>query len=113
MKPSHDQVGNHLQTDEAEQSPRPLMAQRDVGTMVAARPFNIGAGGINMAQTLDPGLERSFAAMYREYKQFLSSVTGVDEATVQRAVGRPAVVACVVVIGPQHAEHDDVQYVGI
>uniref|UniRef100_N1R005 Subtilisin-like protease n=1 Tax=Aegilops tauschii TaxID=37682 RepID=N1R005_AEGTA len=71
--------------DVTDRSGRPLMARRDVGAVVAATPFDMGAGAINAARALDPGLV--FDATYREYLQFLCAVPGVDEAAVRRAVG--------------------------
>ena len=71
--------------DVTDRSGRPLMARRDEGAVVAATPFDMGAGAINVARALDPGLV--FDATYREYLQFLCAVPGVDEAAVRRAVG--------------------------
>ncbi|VAH50131.1 unnamed protein product [Triticum turgidum subsp. durum] len=71
--------------DVTDRSGRPLMARRDVGAVVAATPFDMGAGAINAARALDPGLV--FDATYRDYLQFLCAVPGVDEAAVRRAVG--------------------------
>ncbi|KAI5013910.1 hypothetical protein ZWY2020_055300 [Hordeum vulgare] len=71
--------------DVTDRSGRPLMARRDVGGVLPATPFDMGAGAINAARALDPGLV--FDASYREYLQFLCAVPGVDEAAVRRAVG--------------------------
>ncbi|XP_047064047.1 subtilisin-like protease SBT2.5 [Lolium rigidum] len=71
--------------DVTDRSGRPLMARRDVGAMVAATPFDMGAGAINVARALDPGLVLDVT--YREYLQFLCAVPGVDDAAVRRAVG--------------------------
>ncbi|KAG8065552.1 hypothetical protein GUJ93_ZPchr0004g38205 [Zizania palustris] len=73
--------------DVADRSGRPLMARRDEGVIERATPFDMGAGAINAARAVDPGLV--FDARYRDYLQFLCAVPGVDEAAVLRAVGAP------------------------
>ncbi|XP_062224864.1 subtilisin-like protease SBT2.5 [Phragmites australis] len=73
--------------DVTDRSGRPLMARRDAGVVEPATPFDMGAGAINAASALDPGLV--FDAGYRDYLQFLCAVPGVDEAAVLRAVGAP------------------------
>ncbi|XP_052150847.1 subtilisin-like protease SBT2.5 [Oryza glaberrima] len=73
--------------DVTDRSGRPLMARRDGGVLERATPFDMGAGAINAARAVDPGLV--FDAGYRDYLQFLCAVPGVDDAAVLRAVGVP------------------------
>ncbi|KAJ0961817.1 hypothetical protein J5N97_029645 [Dioscorea zingiberensis] len=53
--------------------------------LTTATPFDYGAGFINPAHALDPGLV--FDAKFRQYIQFLCAVPGVDDESVLRAVG--------------------------
>ncbi|RLM65297.1 subtilisin-like protease SBT2.5 [Panicum miliaceum] len=73
--------------DATDRSGRPLMARGDEGSLGPATPFDMGAGAVNAARALDPGLV--FDAGYRDHLQFLCAVPGVDEAAVLRAVGAP------------------------
>ncbi|CAL5030747.1 unnamed protein product [Urochloa decumbens] len=73
--------------DAADRSGRPLMARGESGSLDPATPFDMGAGAVNAARAVDPGLV--FDAGYRDYLQFLCAVPGVDEAAVLRAVGAP------------------------
>ncbi|KAF8687858.1 hypothetical protein HU200_042550 [Digitaria exilis] len=73
--------------DAADRSGRPLMARGSEGSLDPATPFDMGAGAVNAARAMDPGLV--FDAGYRDYLRFLCSVPGVDDAAVLRAVGAP------------------------
>ncbi|KAF0894015.1 hypothetical protein E2562_033799 [Oryza meyeriana var. granulata] len=73
--------------DVTDHSGRPLMARRDKGDLERATPFDMGAGAINAARAVDPGLV--FDAGYKDYLQFLCAVPGVDDAAVRRVVGAP------------------------
>ncbi|KAJ1272092.1 hypothetical protein BS78_06G176200 [Paspalum vaginatum] len=73
--------------DATDRSGRPLMARGDEGSVDPATPFDMGAGAVNAARAMDPGLV--FDAGYRDYLRFLCAVPGVDEAAVVRAVGAP------------------------
>ncbi|KAH7659232.1 Peptidase S8 subtilisin-related protein [Dioscorea alata] len=53
--------------------------------LIPATPFDYGAGFINPSHALNPGLV--FDAKFRQYIQFLCVVPGVDDESVQRAVG--------------------------
>uniref|UniRef100_A0A0D9W7R9 Subtilisin-like protease n=1 Tax=Leersia perrieri TaxID=77586 RepID=A0A0D9W7R9_9ORYZ len=72
--------------DITDRSGRPLTARRDEGGAVErATPFDMGAGSVNAARAVDPGLV--FDAGYKDYLQFLCAVPGVDDGAVRRAVG--------------------------
>lgn len=73
--------------DATDRSGRPLMAKGSEGSLDPATPFDMGAGAVNAARAMDPGLV--FDAGYRDYLQFLCAVPGVDDAAVLRAVGAP------------------------
>jgi hypothetical protein len=73
--------------DVTDRSGRPLMARSDSGSVDPATPFDMGAGAVNAARALDPGLV--FDAGYSDYLRFLCAVPGVDEAALLRAVGAP------------------------
>lgn len=73
--------------DVTDRSGGALMARRDAGAVEPATPFDMGAGAINAARAVDPGLV--FDARYRDYLQFLCAVPGVDEGAVRRALGAP------------------------
>nr|CAB3485293.1 unnamed protein product [Digitaria exilis] len=73
--------------DASDRSGRPLMARGSEGSLDPATPFDMGAGAVNAARAMDPGLV--FDAGYRDYLRFLCSVPGVDDAAVLRAVGAP------------------------
>ena len=62
----------------------PTLAQRS-SEVTAATPFDCGAGFINPAKAIDPGL--IFDIEYKSYIQFLCAVPGVDDESVSRAVG--------------------------
>ncbi|KAI8532281.1 hypothetical protein RHMOL_Rhmol11G0201400 [Rhododendron molle] len=70
--------------DVTDESGSPLLAQNDIH-LANATPFDFGAGFINPARAIDPGLV--FEAGYYDYVQFLCAVPGVDDMTVRRAVG--------------------------
>lgn len=53
--------------------------------LVHATPFDFGAGFINPARAIDPGL--IFNAHFQEYVQFLCAVPGVDDDYVRRVTG--------------------------
>ncbi|RCV34784.1 hypothetical protein SETIT_7G186000v2 [Setaria italica] len=73
--------------DATDRSGRPLMARGEEGSLDPATPFDMGAGAVNAARALDPGLV--FDAGYLDHLQFLCAVPGVDDAAVLRAVGAP------------------------
>ncbi|WCJ25751.1 subtilisin-like serine protease 3 [Euphorbia peplus] len=62
----------------------PILAQ-SANQIVAATPFDLGAGSINPSRAIDPGL--IFDAHFSHYVQFLCAVPGVGGAAVRRAVG--------------------------
>ncbi|PKA58889.1 Subtilisin-like protease [Apostasia shenzhenica] len=80
-------VASAITTSAAATSPggAPLLAQRASGDFSAATPFDAGAGAVNPAGALDPGLV--FDAGFNHYLQFLCAVPGVDEESVRRAAG--------------------------
>ncbi|KAL6903794.1 hypothetical protein ACP4OV_004607 [Aristida adscensionis] len=71
--------------DVTDRSGHPLMAARGSGVVEPATPFDMGAGAINAARAVDPGLV--FDAGYRDYLGFLCAVPGVDDGAVLRTVG--------------------------
>ncbi|XP_066379518.1 subtilisin-like protease SBT2.5 isoform X5 [Miscanthus floridulus] len=73
--------------DVTDRSGRPLTVRSDDGSVDPATPFDMGAGAVNAARALDPGLV--FDAGYSDYLRFLCAVPGVDNAAVLRAVGAP------------------------
>lgn len=62
----------------------PILAQL-TNQLAPASPFDLGAGSINPARALDPGLV--FNAHFEHYVQFLCAVPGVDDDSVRRATG--------------------------
>ncbi|KAJ4826548.1 hypothetical protein Tsubulata_039607 [Turnera subulata] len=62
----------------------PILAQ-STDQLAPATPFDLGAGSINPARALDPGL--IFDADFEHYVQFLCAVPGVDSDLVRRATG--------------------------
>nr|XP_019705465.1 subtilisin-like protease SBT2.5 [Elaeis guineensis] len=69
--------------DVTDRSGSPMRSQ---GNEVAtATPFDYGAGAINAARAIDPGLILDIA--FKNYIQFLCAVPGVDDESVRRAVG--------------------------
>ncbi|KAF9689746.1 hypothetical protein SADUNF_Sadunf01G0124300 [Salix dunnii] len=62
----------------------PFLAQL-TNQIAPATPFDFGAGSINPAQAIDPGLV--FNSHFEQYVQFLCAVPGVDEGSVRRAAG--------------------------
>ncbi|KAG1354371.1 putative Subtilisin-like protease SBT2.5 [Cocos nucifera] len=69
--------------DVTDRSGSPMRSQ---GNEVAtATPFDYGAGAINAARAIDPGLILDIA--FKSYIQFLCAVPGVDDESVRRAVG--------------------------
>ncbi|KAL6651144.1 hypothetical protein ACP70R_010069 [Stipagrostis hirtigluma subsp. patula] len=73
--------------DSTDRSGHPLMATREGRLVTPATPFDMGAGAVNAARAVDPGLV--FDAGYGDYLQFLCAVPGVDDGAVLRAVGAP------------------------
>ncbi|KAJ3680619.1 hypothetical protein LUZ60_016897 [Juncus effusus] len=61
-----------------------IQAQSQVGLQIAS-PFDYGAGLINPARALNPGL--IFDVHFENYIQFLCAVPGVDEGSIRQAVG--------------------------
>lgn len=62
----------------------PTLAQHS-SNQIPATPFDYGAGFINPAKAIDPGLILDID--YKNYIQFLCAVPGVDDESVRRAVG--------------------------
>ncbi|XP_002524360.2 subtilisin-like protease SBT2.6 [Ricinus communis] len=62
----------------------PILAQSS-NQLAPATPFDFGAGSINPARAIDPGL--IFDARFEHFVQFLCAVPGVDDESVRRAVG--------------------------
>lgn len=67
-----DHVGSHILAQSTNQ-------------LAPATPFDMGAGSINPARAIDPGL--IFDAQFEHYVEFLCAVPGVDDDSVRRAVG--------------------------
>ncbi|KAG9452527.1 hypothetical protein H6P81_005431 [Aristolochia fimbriata] len=63
----------------------PILAQTSTNQLAAATSFDYGAGFVNPARAMDPGLV--FDAQFAHYIGFLCSVPGVDDASVRRATG--------------------------
>ncbi|XP_055961387.1 subtilisin-like protease SBT2.5 isoform X2 [Mercurialis annua] len=63
----------------------PMLAQSS-SQQIPATPFDLGAGSINPARAIDPGLV--FDTNFEHYVQFLCAVPGVDDESVRRAVGK-------------------------
>ncbi|XP_072955477.1 subtilisin-like protease SBT2.5 isoform X2 [Typha angustifolia] len=63
---------------------RRILAQQS-DKLSTATPFDYGAGFINGARAIDPGL--IFDIGFENYIQFLCTVPGIDEGTLKRAVG--------------------------
>ncbi|XP_020534253.1 subtilisin-like protease SBT2.5 isoform X2 [Jatropha curcas] len=61
-----------------------ILAQ-STNQLVPATPFDMGAGSINPAQAIDPGL--IFDANFSHYVDFLCAVPGVDHEFVKQSVG--------------------------
>lgn len=69
--------------DVTDRSGLPMQSQ---GNEVAiATPFDYGAGAINPARAINPGLILDIE--FKNYIQFLCAVPGVDDESVRRAVG--------------------------
>ncbi|KAJ4746492.1 Subtilisin-like protease SBT2.5 [Rhynchospora pubera] len=62
----------------------PILAQTPDG-LRTANPFDYGAGAINAARAMNPGL--IFDIQFENYVQFLYTVPGVDKGSVRQAVG--------------------------
>ncbi|KAL5748377.1 hypothetical protein ACOSP7_025414 [Xanthoceras sorbifolium] len=62
----------------------PIMAET-TNELVHATPFDFGAGFVNPARAIDPGLV--FNAHFHHYVQFLCAVPGVDDKSVRQAIG--------------------------
>ncbi|CAO2819432.1 unnamed protein product [Amaranthus hypochondriacus] len=71
-------------TDVADNAGSPIMAQK-TNQLIEATPFDFGAGSINPARAVDPGIV--FISKFKDYVQFLCAVPGVDDESVRRAVG--------------------------
>ncbi|XP_038971925.1 subtilisin-like protease SBT2.5 [Phoenix dactylifera] len=69
--------------DVTERSGGPMRSQGNEAA--AATPFDYGAGAINAARAVDPGLILDTG--FKHYIQFLCAVPGVDDESVRRAVG--------------------------
>ncbi|XP_058009473.1 subtilisin-like protease SBT2.6 isoform X1 [Hevea brasiliensis] len=61
-----------------------ILAQ-STNQLTPATPFDMGAGSINPARAIDPGL--IFDAHFEHYVEFLCAVPGVDDDSVRRAAG--------------------------
>lgn len=70
--------------DVMDHSGSPILAQSTTG-LVEATPFDFGAGFINPARAINPGL--IFNAYFQHYVQFLCAVPGVDDESIRRVVG--------------------------
>ncbi|KAJ0104678.1 hypothetical protein Patl1_18357 [Pistacia atlantica] len=70
--------------DVTDHSGSPILAQ-STDELVQATPFDFGAGFINPARAIDPGL--IFNAYFQDYVQFLCAVPGVDDESIRQAVG--------------------------
>lgn len=62
----------------------PILAQ-GAGELSPANPFDLGAGFVDPAMAMDPGLV--FDAGFEQYIGFLCAVPGVRSSSVRRAVG--------------------------
>lgn len=77
-----------ITADTTDTSGLPIQAQASAQTpsnLAAATPFDYGAGFINPAKAIDPGLVLDIE--YQSYIQFLCAVPGVDNESVRQAVG--------------------------
>ncbi|KAM7256415.1 hypothetical protein ACFE04_012156 [Oxalis oulophora] len=72
--------------DILDNSGHPILAQ-STNQLASANPFDFGSGSVNPTRAINPGL--IFDARFANYVKFLCAVPGVDDYSVQQALGVP------------------------